>query len=118
MILLGYDLLTEGVPEYDFQNRRTTYAYFDLAECESGQPTSAISVFPNPCHGVLNIYAEEKLGMTEILMTDALGKVIYAEEQELTNFTLVDLEGIRPGMYFLRLNNGDLEYSGKFVLAY
>jgi hypothetical protein len=114
---LAYDLIAEGIPEYEFQNRRIHYLYFDLAECEEGQPAAQITIFPNPCPGILNIYAEGRLGLTSILITDEMGRQIYKDERELTNFTLIDLEELRIGMYYLQLNNGAMKYSGKFILT-
>jgi len=42
---------------------------------------------------------------------------VYMEKRELTNFTLIDLMELRPGMYYLQLGNGVLKYSGKFILS-
>jgi hypothetical protein len=116
-VILSYDSITEGIPEPEFRNRRTIYHYFDLAECDVGPPASQITVFPNPCPGILNIHSEERLGMISISITDETGRRVYMEEQELTNFTLIDLMELRPGMYYLQLGNDVLQYSGKFILS-
>jgi len=114
----SYDQIIEGTPEYDFQNRRTSYYYFDIPECEEGQPAMEITVFPNPSNGELNIYAEDRLGLSSIFITDAMGKLVFYDEKDLTNFTIIDLEGYIQGMYYLQVSNGELNYSGKFILAY
>lgn len=68
-----------------------------------------ISIGPNPCFGLLNIYGLEKVGIQgfRISLTDVQGKQVLQNSvpgfQKMLN---LDLTGISPGIYFLNIQSG------------
>jgi hypothetical protein len=118
-IQMEYDTLVEGyIPEEQYYNYRSTNYYYDLAECEDGQPLADIQLFPNPTHAELNIYAEDRLGLTSILIVDSMGRETFREQRDLNNFSIINLEGYKPGVYVLQLNGDKINYSSKFIIQY
>ncbi|MFT5337267.1 MAG: hypothetical protein ACI9YL_001269, partial [Luteibaculaceae bacterium] len=60
-----------------------------------------LKVFPNPSSGMLNVNFEGDLLGVEILLTDALGKVLQSRQRpEMKN--AFDLQDYPAGMYFLQ----------------
>jgi hypothetical protein len=112
-----YDNFYDLQSEYQL-NRRTIYRYFDLAGCEAGEPGTEISVFPNPSRGDVNIYMNDRLGYSEILLVNSKGKTVFHTERNLSNYTSINLKGFNPGLYYLKVNNGNIELSEKILLSY
>jgi hypothetical protein len=118
-IQVSYDSLVAGQSPYDyFTNTRSTYYYYDLAECEEGEPIAEIQMFPNPTHTNLNIFTEDRLGLTDILIVDSMGKETFKGQLELNNFAMINIEGYKPGLYILQLNSENINYSSKFIIQY
>ncbi len=59
--------------------------------------------FPNPCHSVL--YFEKTISLNNIEMTDILGKTYFP----VLNNNSIDMTGFKPGIYFLKLENFEVE---------
>jgi hypothetical protein len=119
-IQMEYDSLVEGYTPADgyHYNYRITNYYYDLAACEEGEILADIQLFPNPTHAELNIYAEDRLGLTDILIVDSMGRETYRDQRDLNNFSIVNLEGYKPGFYVLKLNNDKINYSSKFIIQF
>jgi len=63
----------------------------------------AISIFPNPTTGILNVQSEKEI--INLQITDLIGRIIYNSFQPVNNqFLLSDLSG---GSYFLKIETID-----------
>lgn len=71
-----------------------------------------ISIFPNPATTQLTIQSTNQ-PISKIIITDLLGQTVYLQTAP-ANCTLlqVDISGLTPGVYFVRINNTDIR---KFV---
>ena len=65
-------------------------------------PTNEISIFPNPCHGVLNISAAEK-GIFKLEIISLTGQVIKSAPLRSDGNTSYSLNGLKNGIYILQV---------------
>lgn len=63
-----------------------------------------VSVYPNPCNDILNVYSSRKISEMEIV--DLQGRVVY-EYTEMLNEKAIDIKGLTEGVYMLRIYNKD-----------
>ena len=61
---------------------------------------SAITIFPNPTSGILNITSTETI--SEIEIVNALGQVVYRAEVNTDN-AVCDVEELTAGVYFVKI---------------
>jgi len=100
----------------------TVYSIIVVTTTLSGGQTPFI-VYPNPVHpnGTLNIALTDAGGITHLSLTDAVGRIVRKKIFPLINGSNLlrwDLQGLRPGIYFIRIarsGNSDL-YSAVTVL--
>ena len=76
---------------------------------------AALSLYPNPSYGYLNIelegYSGEQVGM---MMYDLRGKVVL--NRQITNaHTTVNLMDMKPGVYVVRLDAGEETITRRIV---
>lgn len=73
-----------------------------------------IGVFPNPSSGLIHISGAESLGSSyAIMMSDALGKVIFARN----NVNLIDASSFGNGIYFISIQaEGEKAITKKVVI--
>ncbi len=65
-----------------------------------------VKAIPNPTHDILNLLFDKTISIQEIIIYDALGKVISSIESNLyKNETQIDLSTYANGLYFIRVKN-------------
>jgi hypothetical protein len=74
----------------------------------------AISIFPNPTTGILNITSVEANSSIEII--NIIGEKVYTNTLVKGN-NVVDLSSLANGSYFLKLNSNNTTTTKKVVLA-
>jgi hypothetical protein len=97
---------------------------FDIfvSNCAGIQDHSLVSVvtlFPNPVEGKLNIRINGKENELTLQIRDVTGQLIHSETLSGLNGDVthqVDVTALHNGVYFIRLMNGDRNYTGKFVV--
>jgi len=72
-------------------------------EVEEIQSSTFWKVSPNPAHDLLNIQSASKINSIELL--DITGKSILIENQLSKDNMSLDLSGISPGIYFVRITD-------------
>jgi hypothetical protein len=108
---------TEGDMQPNPIFTREFYKYTpSLCDLEENEKIS-ISVFPNPSVGSVNI-ASDLLALqnTRLLLVTADGKMVSVMTTPVTTTMNLDMTGIAPGLYILRLENGDLHATERIVL--
>jgi hypothetical protein len=80
--------------------------------------TNALSVFPVPAHGSINILYKGGSGKIKISITDALGKTIMNGVVEFDgNYSsTVDVSSLAKGMYLLQVQNDKSVLSRKILI--
>lgn len=91
---LGY-----GIPDFEL-------AYNNLLSVDEADAANAISVYPNPTDGLLNVQSEK--GIKSLQLISIEGKVI----QNNLSTKQINLNGLPSGIYFLKieLENGKIQF--------
>jgi hypothetical protein len=78
------------------------------------------SLFPNPGNGIFNFVFNGPIsGKTRLLIYDLMGGKVYEGElaqQNSKNIYAVDLSGIKPGIYFASVREGDYAHVKKIII--
>jgi hypothetical protein len=73
-----------------------------------------IKLYPNPTTGIFNLDVGD-VELSEISVKNVLGEEIYLSRKELSN-TTIDLNGQKPGVYFLTAESPSGKVSAKFII--
>ncbi len=68
-------------------------------------------VYPNPNNGMFKV--ELPVGMNKITICNVMGQIIYSIETDKINE--IDLSKQLNGIYFLKVENGEMEWNKKVV---
>lgn len=71
-----------------------------------------VSLYPNPSNGLLNIKTTNEL---QISISDVLGKVVITN-QAINNNDTINLNSLDNGVYFVKINDGNLQGIKKIIL--
>lgn len=82
--------------KYD-ENVYDLHVYFSPTGADENEVQ--VKVYPNPTNGVLTVEAE---GMTQVSVYNALGQCVLIKDTT-DNQAAVDLQGVAPGLYLLRV---------------
>ncbi|MGB3006975.1 MAG: T9SS type A sorting domain-containing protein [Chitinophagaceae bacterium] len=98
------------VKQVDFDGR---YEYSGLIVIKEKRGKDDITIFPNPAHDVLYITLPERAQFNPARIYDAAGKLVL-----LTTPAggLIDLSGLKPGLYSLQLETGKDEIFNKIFI--
>jgi hypothetical protein len=80
---------------------------------------SSVALFPNPVEGKLNIRISGKEEQVDLEVRDVTGQLVISDKftgLQADNTRQVDVTGLRNGIYFIRLMNGNRTFTGKFVV--
>lgn len=81
------------------------------------QNSNLFKIYPNPSNGLLNININNYIGELQINVFDLNGRQVY--NQNVTNFNntnAINLESLSTGIYVLKLQGENLNYSEKIIL--
>lgn len=101
-----YDINTN---EYQFNNRSVFGVYLDVTGIESN-PNHALSVFPNPTNGLLNLTGFEHASQFRVL--DMQGRIAL---ESAGNINQIDVSSLQSGLYFLQMTSGNQVISTRFI---
>lgn len=74
----------------------------------------AISIFPNPTSGILNVTAVEVTSSIEVF--NVIGEKVYSSNLVKGN-NVIDLSGLSNGAYFVKMNSNNQVITKKVVLS-
>jgi len=87
---------------------------------ESTSPLSELVIFPNPASEVTRLTVQSKeAGTGEIALMDIQGRIVRVLQQPLNagnNSFELDLKGLVPGIYVVRITTGQRSVTGKMVV--
>lgn len=79
-----------------------------------------VSIFPNPSNGFINVELNYKAtGEVKLSVFNLLGQEVFFTKESKGTYTLsknIDLSEQAPGLYFLKIESGKLEYNKKIVI--
>ncbi len=74
--------------------------------------TKAISIYPNPSYGILNIATEE---IVNVNITDLLGKSVF-QMKNVDNTQTLNLTNLAKGIYLVKVSNENVNYTERIIL--
>ena len=96
---------------------RTTTSYYSLDPCQDPSAETEITLFPNPALDYITVLSEEILGNTRLQLMDNIGRVVFRQRGNFSNYVQIDLGAIDPGTYLLQIESESFNYSNKFVIV-
>ncbi|HYF31497.1 MAG TPA: S8 family peptidase [Chitinophagaceae bacterium] len=75
-----------------------------------------ISIYPNPARNHIILDTPEEQGLMKAVLVSAAGQLLRTIQLR-KNRTYIDLSGLKPGVYFLRLDGNDNRVIKKVVIA-
>jgi hypothetical protein len=76
----------------------------------------SIQVFPSPATDYITMATSDNFsGESTIQIFDLTGGLAYSNAMEFSQSTDINISDFKPGMYFLKFQNGSEVYSKKFV---
>ena len=74
---------------------------------------SAISIYPNPSNGAVNIEIGKAMNSTQIDIINELGQIVYSDNNVKMNSTVE----LQTGVYVVRIQNNDFIKTEKLVIT-
>lgn len=74
--------------------------------------TKAISIYPNPSYGYLNLTTEKSV---DVNITDLLGKSVF-QKKNVDNTQTLNLTNLAKGIYLVKVSNENINYTEKIIL--
>ncbi len=71
-----------------------------------------VMVYPNPASGQITVQCP---GMTRITISNILGQPVSTTEFPVANHRVIDVSGLRAGLYFITLHTADGRISTRFI---
>ncbi|MBG6110598.1 hypothetical protein IWX84_001477 [Flavobacterium sp. CG_9.10] len=76
-----------------------------------------MSVYPNPSSGQVNLRIDQYLGKVSIQIIDINGRVVSKfKNEEFNNLKTIDLSRLQKGVYIMKVNGDDLEFTEKIIM--
>ena len=81
------------------------------------ESNKGISVYPNPSNGQVNLHIDQYVGKVTIQIIDINGRVVSKfKNEEFNNFKTIDLSRLQKGVYILKANGDNLDFTEKIIL--
>jgi hypothetical protein len=78
---------------------------------------SNVNIFPNPATDVINVLITSIEDVTEIVVLNIIGEVIYNNKNVTSRINKVDMSQQANGVYFVKVKSGDKIITEKVILA-
>ena len=86
-------------------NSDTLVIWVDECASLADAGKTGVNVFPNPTGGILNINLSEA-GLHKLILSDAIGQVVFSREVPGKQVLQVDLSRMVAGVYMLKIESG------------
>lgn len=81
------------------------------------QSSNLFKIYPNPSNGLLNININNYVGQLQIKVYDINGREVFSQNSiDFNTISSINLESLSAGMYILKLQGENLNYSEKIIL--
>jgi hypothetical protein len=103
--------------QVDFDGHREIFDWKAVRFEQDFEP--ALSLFPNPStNGNFTVELQNITGASELQLFDISGRIVYEESIDLTdnNSRIALNRDLNPGVYFVRIINGDLVLSKRLIV--
>ncbi|HTX88650.1 MAG TPA: T9SS type A sorting domain-containing protein, partial [Bacteroidales bacterium] len=76
-------------------------------------PYASVTIYPNPAHGMLKVKTSDNVEAVQLF--NLVGQVVVDQTMDSKEFSL-NIEGLNPGVYTLKLTIGEKPYIRKIVV--
>ncbi len=84
---------------------------------ETFENNKNVSIYPNPVNDILNINVKDFSGDVSVKVIDINGREVYTQKlSNINNSTAINLSSLATGIYVLKLQGENLNYSEKIIL--
>lgn len=90
---------------------------FDFKITSVEELSKLIKIYPNPSNGSFNIEIKENSTISDIMIFDLKGNIVYNNSQIIKNNLNINLNNISNGNYLLRFKINNLDYSTKINIV-
>jgi hypothetical protein len=90
----------------------TPYDFSELDIAITNFQSQSLQMFPNPCVNEINLNLKHTKGIFEVAIFDISGKQLRSF---YTNNSVIQVADLAPGMYVIKIMNGNEVYTGQFV---
>jgi extracellular elastinolytic metalloproteinase len=100
----------------DSNDQTEDFTAFPLAT-QGFTKDSVVRVYPNPSNAVFNVRIAQFTGAVSMQVVDLNGRVVFAQNE--SNFNVeksINLGHLSKGVYILKVNTSDFNYSDKIIL--
>jgi hypothetical protein len=108
-----------GASQGSASNRSDQVEAFDVpADCSlsiNGFNNENIYLFPNPTEGELQIASKNTLENCVISIYDINGRLVFNKNQSLDNISVLNIENLVGGVYFIKIINENINFQSKIV---
>jgi hypothetical protein len=81
------------------------------------ESNDGMSVYPNPSNGQVNLHINQYVGKVTIQIIDINGRVVSKfKNEEFNNLKTIDLSRLQKGVYILKANGDNLDFTEKIIL--
>ncbi len=96
----------------------TIYPFTPSGVHQTFLPQDAVTIYPNPAHGVLNISSEKGLENASVSLYDVTGRNLLTENVKVSSGAVarVDVSALSPGVYMVTVTGGGSFYTGRIVV--
>jgi hypothetical protein len=105
-------ILHDNATGCDNQEEVVANCAIGIGDTEPG--AGAMEMFPNPASGVIEIKVSADTGDGNVIIYNCNGKVMKSASIN-SKTTIIDINSLPPGLYFVRLSNDKMVEVGKFV---
>jgi hypothetical protein len=94
----------------------TINPYLGVEENNSGE--NNVVIYPNPVIDELYVISYTLYDIVQIEISDAIGQCVYNQKPEAKSQQqiAIDVSGLRPGIYFLKIETGNRSVMKKFIV--
>ena len=81
------------------------------------QNSNLFKIYPNPSSGIVNISIADYVGDLNVAVFDLNGREVFRQKQTgFASSNMINLEALSSGMYIIKLQGENLNYSQKIIL--
>jgi hypothetical protein len=88
----------------------------EIVGTESQSSSDQVSVYPSPSSGIVRMKLDQTASSLAVKVFGIEGRVLFSEQYSNTAYEVLDLSGLHPGIYFIRLEGPDISFTKRIII--
>jgi len=109
-------LINSNAPTFGSEIFFAKWGYENIVSVSNLKKNSSINFYPNPANNRIHFFYPENRKAV-VTITDCLGRNCLVQSIENSGIHEVNIEGIKPGLYFLRISGNDFSIENRLVIC-